>query len=72
MSNIPQNPMLALPWSKTQFEEMKTTLNVVIPEQEDRLRRAALSGIDVSELQRQLKEHKDTLAKLIDAWKDKY
>lgn len=72
MSNNPNPVTQALPFTKEQFQQMKTMLNETIPMQEDNLRRAGLSGLDVSAAQKLLQDSKTQLQKIIDAWKDKY
>lgn len=72
MNNPPKNGKVSLPWTPEQFQQMKTMLNVTIPEHEDNLNRAEKSGLDVSEARKQLAIQKDSLFKMIDAWKDKY
>ena len=71
MTNNP-NPVVSLPWTKEQFAQMETMLNVTIPMQEDNLRRAKASGLNVDDLLTQLTEHKTRLQNMIAAWKDKY
>lgn len=71
MTNSP-NMNNALPWTKEQFQQMKTMLEVTIPAQEDNLIRAEKSGIDVSSLRAELSKHKQSLSQMIEAWKDKY
>ncbi len=72
MANNPGMISSGLPWTKDQFNQMKTMLTVTIPMQEDTLKRTAASGLDVKDLQEQLAQHKANLTKMIAAWEDKY
>lgn len=72
MANNPNPPVQSTPFTKEQFQQMKVMLNETIPMQEDNLRRAELSGLDVTVLKQQLQASKDNLTKIINAWKDKY
>lgn len=72
MANNPNTPVQSTPFTKEQFQQMKVMLNETIPMQEDNLRRAELSGLDVTVLKQQLQASKDNLTKIINAWKDKY
>lgn len=66
------NNPTSLPWTKDQFQQMQTMLNETIPLQEDNLKRAKASGLNVDDLMQQLQQHKTQLKQMIDAWKDKY
>jgi hypothetical protein len=72
MTNSPSASYAALPFTKDQFEQMKVMLNETIPMQEDNLRRAKASGLDVTDLMNTLAEQKSKLAAIITAWQDKY
>lgn len=71
MTNQPNQPM-GLPWTKDQFNQMKQMLEVTIPAQEDNLRRAKASGLQVDDLMTQLAAHKTQLQNMVKAWQDKY
>lgn len=70
--NKPSMPGAALPWSKEQFAQMKDMMETTIPMQEDNLRRAKASGLQVDDLMNELARHKQQLGAMIAAWEDKY
>lgn len=72
MSNLPASNVQSLPFTKEQFQQMVIMLNETIPLQEDNLKRAKASGLNVDDLMQQLQAHKTQLQQIINAWKDKY
>lgn len=64
--------MTSLPFTKEQFNQIKEMLEVNIPAQEDNLKRAKASGLNVDDLVTELQKHKTSLQNIVNAWKDKY
>lgn len=70
--NKSQSSMTSLPFTKEQFNQIKEMLEVNIPAQEDNLKRAKASGLNVDDLVTELQKHKTSLQNIVNAWKDKY
>lgn len=72
MQNQTPDMLNSLPFTRDQFKQIKVMLETTIPFQEDNLKRAKASGMDVTQQTNDLANHKATLQKIYDAWKDKY